>query len=91
MAKIKKKSGDFNLRSRFFWSWMRDSNSRPHDYESGALPAELIQHFLRKLSYITTRELFRQLFSFSPNPAGIREGRGELLAFSLNETECGVT
>ena len=23
---------------------MRDSNSRPHDYESGALPAELIQH-----------------------------------------------
>ena len=55
---------------RRLWSWMRDSNSRPHDYESGALPAELIQHFLRKLSYITTRELFRQLFSFSPNPAG---------------------
>ena len=23
---------------------MRDSNSRPHDYESGALPTELIQH-----------------------------------------------
>ena len=23
---------------------MRDSNPRPHDYESGALPAELIQH-----------------------------------------------
>ncbi len=30
--------------SLFCWSWMRDSNSRPHDYESGALPAELIQH-----------------------------------------------
>ena len=28
---------------RPLWSWMRDSNSRPHDYESGALPAELIQ------------------------------------------------
>ena len=24
---------------------MGDSNPRPHDYESGALPAELIQHF----------------------------------------------
>ena len=30
----------------FFWSWMRDSNSRPHDYESGALPTELIQHIV---------------------------------------------
>lgn len=29
----------------FLWSWMGDSNPRPHDYESGALPAELIQHF----------------------------------------------
>ncbi len=27
-----------------FKSWMGDSNPRPHDYESGALPAELIQH-----------------------------------------------
>ena len=29
------------------WSWMRDSDSRPHDYESGALPTELIQHLRR--------------------------------------------
>ena len=55
---------------------MRDSNSRPHDYESGALPAELIQHSLRKLSYITTRVHFRQLFSFSLNMLRNRE-RGE--------------
>ena len=54
---------------------MRDSNSRPHDYESGALPAELIQHFLRKLSYITTRVHFRQLFSFSMNMLRNRERR----------------
>ena len=25
------------------WSWMSDLNRRPHDYESGALPTELIQ------------------------------------------------
>ena len=70
------KTPQTNLRR--LWSWMRDSNSRPHDYESGALPAELIQHSLRKLSYITTREHFRQLFSFSLNPdADTRAERGE--------------
>jgi hypothetical protein len=35
---------DFLQNQGVFWSWMRDSNSRPHDYESGALPTELIQH-----------------------------------------------
>ena len=32
-----------NENIQIFESWMRDSNSRPHDYESGALPTELIQ------------------------------------------------
>ena len=27
----------------FFWSWRRDSNPRPSDYKSDALPAELRQ------------------------------------------------
>ena len=27
-----------------FWSWKRDSNTRPADYESAALPTELFQH-----------------------------------------------
>ena len=39
---------DFAVTSADFWSWMRDSNSRPHDYESGALPAELIQRSSQK-------------------------------------------
>ena len=28
-----------------FWSWKRDSNTRPADYESAALPTELFQRF----------------------------------------------
>ena len=28
------------------WSWKCDSNTRPADYESAALPTELFQHFL---------------------------------------------
>ena len=28
-----------------FWSWWTDSNPRPADYKSAALPAELHQHF----------------------------------------------
>src|SRR4029077_5790602 len=27
------------------WSWRRDSNPRPSDYKSDALPTELRQHF----------------------------------------------
>ena len=43
------------------WSWMRDSNSRPHDYESGALPAELIQHMppgFRQAPLIVTQRIY---------------------------------
>ena len=29
---------------RLFWSWQCDSNTRPADYESAALPTELCQH-----------------------------------------------
>ena len=31
------------------WSWRRESNTRPADYESAALPTELLQHFTHKL------------------------------------------
>ena len=34
------------LRSRF-WSWWTDSNPRPADYKSAALPTELHQHIIR--------------------------------------------
>ena len=45
------------------WSWMRDSDSRPHDYESGALPTELIQHCGRAITpkhelYYTIKDAF---------------------------------
>ena len=30
-----------------FWSWKRDSNTRPADYESAALPTELFQQLFR--------------------------------------------
>ena len=32
------------------WSWWTDSNPRPADYKSAALPAELHQHLLTFLS-----------------------------------------
>ena len=32
------------------WSWWTDSNPRPADYKSAALPAELHQHLSRRLS-----------------------------------------
>ena len=40
------KSLDFLQNQGFSWSWMSDLNRRPHDYESGALPTELIQRIL---------------------------------------------
>ena len=39
----------------FFWSWMSDLNRRPHDYESGALPTELIQRDTADLGIIPRR------------------------------------
>ena len=40
------KSLDFLQNQGFSWSWIGDSDPGPHDYESGALPTELIQHIL---------------------------------------------
>ena len=46
------------------WSWWTDSNPRPADYKSAALPTELHQHrgSFRMLKYYTTVFWFRQEF-----------------------------
>ena len=36
---------------RVFWSWKRDLNTRPADYESAALPTELFQHLICDVEY----------------------------------------
>ena len=45
----------------FFWSWWTDSNPRPADYKSAALPTELHQHFF-VLSYNIISDDFCQQF-----------------------------
>ena len=35
----------YKLLRQLRWSWWTDSNPRPADYKSAALPAELHQHF----------------------------------------------
>ena len=44
----------------FTWSWWTDSNPRPADYKSAALPAELHQHMLKTLDYYNTIRKNRQ-------------------------------
>ena len=34
-----------------YWSWWTDSNPRPADYKSAALPAELHQQFQQQIGY----------------------------------------
>ena len=41
------------LTAEFSWSWWTDSNPRPADYKSAALPAELHQHIELFLIIIT--------------------------------------
>ena len=41
---LKQKAGE--IFPGLLWSWKCDSNTRPADYESAALPTELFQHFL---------------------------------------------
>ena len=49
------------------WSWWTDSNPRPADYKSAALPTELHQH-LTGLTIIAERQLFVNTFlTFFPN------------------------
>ena len=44
---------------RFVWSWWTDSNPRPADYKSAALPTELHQHLTH-----TTRILYHMCLPF---------------------------
>ena len=41
-----------------FWSWWRDSNLRPADYESAALPTEPHQHSLLNIFHNVKGEEF---------------------------------
>lgn len=49
---------------RDFWSWWPDSNRRPVDYESTALPTEPHQHIKRYLLYHFSPALSRGFFRF---------------------------
>ena len=53
----------------FFWSWWTDSNPRPADYKSAALPTELHQHFFvlsyNSISRDFCQQFFRIPFCFS--------------------------
>ena len=44
---------------KFYWSWWTDSNPRPADYKSAALPAELHQHMTSEI-HGSTPSLFCQ-------------------------------
>ena len=48
------------------WSWWTDSNPRPADYKSAALPAELHQQIQQQnLSYQKKQALSTNILSFS--------------------------
>ena len=47
-------------RMRNMWSWWTDSNPRPADYKSAALPAELHQHLTSEQMYISRLNVFCQ-------------------------------
>jgi hypothetical protein len=42
-ASARRRVNLFCFRNLFFWSWRRESNPRPSDYKSDALPTELRQ------------------------------------------------
>ena len=51
-------------RPGFFWSWWTDSNPRPADYKSAALPAELHQHLTQYYNSISAMRKKIKLFFF---------------------------
>ena len=57
----------------FSWSWKRDLNTRPADYESAALPTELFQHIHFFVTFYPLRlqpeaqRVLSQLFTLSDN------------------------
>ena len=61
------------------WSWWTDSNPRPADYKSAALPAELHQPVVDDAYYYTTDSGICQRVwkSFSPSPGGAGQAAGD--------------
>ena len=50
--------------SEIEWSWWTDSNPRPADYKSAALPTELHQHFQRSNIIAYKTDFVKQKFCF---------------------------
>ena len=50
-----KKPGNPHDSWTFSWSWKRDLNTRPADYESAALPTELFQHIPISVTFYPLR------------------------------------
>ena len=50
-----KKPGNHTGTQAFSWSWKRDLNTRPADYESAALPTELFQHIPISVTFYPLR------------------------------------
>ena len=48
VARAKKEISDFRKFLYLSWSWREESNPRPADYKSAALPTELRQHLFEK-------------------------------------------
>ena len=59
---LKKARKSFDLRA-FFWSWWCDSNTRPADYESAALPTVLHQRLIYCITFqVKMQYLFKKFF-----------------------------
>jgi hypothetical protein len=65
------------------WSWRRESNPRPADYKSAALPAELRQQ--TNTQYICLRTFWQEFFPGLPS-TDIRSGSGCPAAHSRTKT-----
>ena len=51
----RKKAWEHTGTQAFSWSWKRDLNTRPADYESAALPTELFQHIPISVTFYPLR------------------------------------
>ena len=49
--------GHSGISPKVFWCWLEDSNSRPADYKSAALPTELSQHICTLCKNTSLKEL----------------------------------
>jgi hypothetical protein len=67
------------------WSWRTESNPRPADYKSAALPAELRQHFYIFSTHcaLATRKGLAACFACLPPPPSASAHSPKKCAFSI--------